>query len=55
MQDVRDQLMNAGEYNYKVKFGGNTGENVIYKNYQYNQNVIMVYLHLHQLEMIQQI
>ena len=55
MQDVRDQLMNAGEYNYKVKFGGNTGENVIYKNYQYNQNVSMVYLHLHQLEMIQQI
>jgi hypothetical protein len=39
MQDVRDQLMNAGEYNYKVKFGGNTGENVIYKNYQNDQDI----------------
>lgn len=37
-QDVRDQLTNTGEYNFKVKFGGNTGENVVYKNYHYNQN-----------------
>jgi hypothetical protein len=32
--------MNADEYNL------NTGENVIYKNYQYNQ-MRMVYFHLH--------
>ena len=30
--------MNTGEYKFKVKFYGNTGENVIYKDYQYNQN-----------------
>jgi hypothetical protein len=30
--------MNTSEYNFKVKFGGNAGENVIYKNYQDNQN-----------------
>lgn len=36
-KDVRDQLMNTGEYNFKVNFGGNAQENMIYENYQFYQ------------------
>ena len=34
-QDIGDKLMNTGEYN----FGWNIGENVIYKNYQNDQDI----------------